>query len=135
MLFLDGVQRLAPPLLDCLRQLWDAPGCAAALVLCGAGSERALAWASVLRSRVLGWHQVGRLEPSRVPQILALFHPVWAQAAPDDLARVDGQMARGNVRTWAKITSRVYAARERGPVRRVDRELIEQACARLGPCP
>ncbi|MFE0685795.1 AAA family ATPase [Streptomyces sp. NPDC058961] len=134
-LFIDDVQRLTPPLLDYLRQLWDAPDCAAALVLCGAGSERALARASALRSRVLTWHQVGRLEPSRVPQTLTLFHPVWAEADPDDLVRADEQTARGNFRTWAKITSHVYAARERGPVRRVDRELIEQACARLGPYP
>ncbi len=132
-LVLDDAQRLTPPLLDYLRQLWDAPGCTAALVLCGAGSERALARASALRSRVLIWHQVGRLELSQVAQTLTLFHPVWAQADPDDLARVDEQMARGNFRTWAKITSHVYAARERDPASRVDRELIEQACARLGP--
>ncbi|MCL7370526.1 hypothetical protein [Streptomyces ardesiacus] len=53
MLVLDDAQRLTPPLLDYLRQLWDSPGCAAALVLCGAGCERALARASALRSRVL----------------------------------------------------------------------------------
>ncbi|MFG3111800.1 AAA family ATPase [Streptomyces tendae] len=134
-LFIDDAQRLTPPLLDYLRQLWDAPGCAAALVLCGAGSERALARTSALRSRVLTWHQVGRLEPSQLPQTLTLFHPVWAQADPDDLARADEQMARGNFRTWAKTTSHVYAARERDPARRVDQELIEQACARLGPYP
>ncbi|WPO69138.1 hypothetical protein [Streptomyces sp. KN37] len=109
--------------------MWDAPGCAAALVLCGAGSQRA----SALRSRVPTWHQVGRPEPSQVAQTLTLFHPVGAQANPDDLARVDEQMARGDSRTWAKITSHVYAARERDPGKRVDRELIEQACARLGP--
>ncbi|MFE9628295.1 AAA family ATPase [Streptomyces sp. NPDC006527] len=91
-LFLDDAQRLTPPLLDYLRQLWDAPGCAAALVLCGAGSERALARASALRSRVLTWHQVGRLEASQVPAMLSLFHPVWAQADPDDLA---GRRAHG----------------------------------------
>jgi hypothetical protein len=60
---------------------------------------------------------------------------VWAQADPDDLARVDEQMAHGNFRTWAKITAHVYAAHERDPARRVDGELIEQACARLGPYP
>ncbi|MEU7260578.1 hypothetical protein AB0B21_32920 [Streptomyces rimosus] len=48
---------------------------------------------------------------------------------------MDEQMARGNLRTWAKITSHLCAARERDPVRRVDRELLEQACARLGPYP
>ncbi|MFC8596666.1 AAA family ATPase [Streptomyces atroolivaceus] len=134
-LFVDDAQRLTPSLLDYLRQLWDAPGCAAALVLCGAGSERALARASALRSRVLTWHQVGRLEPSQVPQTLSLFHPVWAEADPDDVARADEQMAHGNFRTWAKITAHVYAARERDSARRVDRELLEQACARLGPYP
>ena len=134
-LFIHDAQRLTPPLLDYLRQLGDAPGCAAALVLCGAGSERALACASALRSRVLTWNQVGRLEPSQVLQTLTLFHPVWAQADPDNIARADEQMARGNFRTWAKITSHVYAARERDPARRVDRELIEQACVRLGPYP
>ncbi|MGN9763462.1 hypothetical protein [Streptomyces sp. SD31] len=68
-------------------------------------------------------------------QTLSLFHPVWAQADADDVARVDEQMARGDFRTWAKITSHVYAARERDPARRVGRELIEQACARFGPYP
>ncbi|WP_329324594.1 AAA family ATPase [Streptomyces luteogriseus] len=134
-LVVDDAQRLTPPLLDYLRQLWDAPGCAAALVLCGAGSERAVARASALRSRVLTWHQVGRLEPSQLLQTLSLFHPVWAQADPDEVARVDEQRARGNFRTWAKITSHIYAARERDPARQVDGELIEQACARLGPYP
>ncbi|MDX5571009.1 ATP-binding protein [Streptomyces sp. ID05-04B] len=134
-LVVDDAQRLTPPLLDYLRQLWDAPGCAAALVLCGAGSERAVARASALRSRVLTWHQVGRLEPSQLLQTLSLFHPVWAQADPDEVARVDEQRAHGNFRTWAKITSHVYAARERDPARQVDGELIEQACARLGPYP
>jgi hypothetical protein len=36
------VAELTPPLLDYLRQLWDEPGTFAALVLCGAGSERAI---------------------------------------------------------------------------------------------
>ncbi|QOV40938.1 ATP-binding protein [Streptomyces ferrugineus] len=134
-LVVDDAQRLTPSLLDYLRQLWDAPGCAAALVLCGAGSERAVARASALRSRVLTWHQVGRLEPSQLQQTLSLFHPVWAQADPEDMARVDEQMARGNFRTWAKITSHVYAACERDSARQVERELIEEACARLGPYP
>ncbi|MET9793514.1 hypothetical protein [Streptomyces canus] len=68
-------------------------------------------------------------------ETLSLFHPVWAQADPEDMARVDEQMARGSFRTWAKITSYVYAACERDPARQVERELIEEACARLGPYP
>ncbi|MBJ6636965.1 ATP-binding protein [Streptomyces sp. DHE7-1] len=65
-LFLDDAQRLSPPVLDYLRQLWDSPGCTAALVLCGAGSERALARAAAMRSRVLTWHQVSRLDTEDV---------------------------------------------------------------------
>ncbi|MBW5481830.1 ATP-binding protein [Streptomyces bambusae] len=57
-LFLDDAQRLSPPLLDYLRLLWDEPGTAAALLLCGAGVERVIARAPALRSRVLTWHQV-----------------------------------------------------------------------------
>ncbi|MFJ7272767.1 AAA family ATPase [Streptomyces sp. NPDC099050] len=48
-LFLDDAQRLSPPLLDYLRLLWDEPGTAAALVLCGAGAERVIARAPALR--------------------------------------------------------------------------------------
>ncbi|MFJ9655727.1 AAA family ATPase [Streptomyces microflavus] len=103
-LFLDDAQRLSPPVLDYLRQLWDSPGCAAALVLCGAGSERALARAAAMRSRVLTWHQVSRLDTQDIPRTLGLFHPVWEDADPADLGRADEQTARGNFRTWAKIT-------------------------------
>ncbi|MBT3155399.1 ATP-binding protein [Streptomyces sp. CHD11] len=132
-LFLDDAQRLSPPVLDYLRQLWDSPGCAAALVLCGAGCERALARAAAMRSRVLTWHQVSRLDAEDVPQTLGLFHPVWEDADPVDLVRADEQTARGNFRTWAKITSHVCAARGRDPGAGVDRGAIDQACARLGP--
>ncbi|MBG0850324.1 ATP-binding protein [Streptomyces spinoverrucosus] len=134
-LFLDDAQRLTTPVLDYLRQLWDSPGCAAALVLCGAGSERALARAAAMRSRVLTWHQVTRLDASQVPQTLSLFHPVWEDADPADLVRADEQTARGNFRTWAKITSHVCAARGHDPGTRVGRDAIDQACARLGPYP
>ncbi|MFI9630768.1 AAA family ATPase [Streptomyces sp. NPDC052042] len=134
-LFLDDAQRLSPPVLDYLRQLWDSPGCAAALVLCGAGSERALARAAAMRSRVLTWHQVSRLDAEDVPRTLGLFHPVWEDADPAGLVRADEQTARGNFRTWAKITSHVCAARGRDPGAGVDRDAIDQACARLGPYP
>ncbi|MEV6080183.1 hypothetical protein AB0L80_34520 [Streptomyces sp. NPDC052069] len=131
-LFLDDVQRLTPPLLDCLRQLWDEPGTAAAPVLCGAGSERAVARAAALRSRVLTWHQVDRLETTQVPDTLRLFHPVWDAADPADLTWAEASTACGNFRTWAKITSHVYAALHRSP-RAVDRTLLERACTRLRP--
>ncbi|MFI5689521.1 AAA family ATPase [Streptomyces sp. NPDC051636] len=75
-LFLDDAQRLSPPLLDYLRLLWDEPGTAAALVLCGAGAERVTARAPALRSRVLTWHQTPALEQARLIETLRLFHEV-----------------------------------------------------------
>lgn len=134
-LLLDDAQRLFPPLLDYLRLLWDEPGTAAALVLSGAGVERVIARAPALRSRVLTWHQVSDLDPERLVETLAMFHDVWEGADPADVGWADATVARGNFRTWAKITSHVYALSQRGRAVRVDRPLIEQACARLGPCP
>ena len=109
-LFLDDTQRLAPPELDYLRLLMDAPTTQATTVLCGAGSERTLARAPALASRILTWHQVPRLKAAQLPDVLPLFHPLWATADPTDLHHADQTCARGNFRTWAKLTSHVYAA-------------------------
>ncbi|MFG2754650.1 AAA family ATPase [Streptomyces xanthophaeus] len=134
-LFLDDAQRLPPPLLDYLRLLWDEPGTAAALLLCGAGAERVIARAPALRSRVLTWHQVPGLDQERLAETLAMFHDVWEGTDPADVGWAGATVARGRFRTWAKTTSHVYALAKRGRDVRVDRALIEQACTRLGPYP
>ncbi|MFD8978874.1 hypothetical protein [Streptomyces sp. NPDC059564] len=64
-----------------------------------------------------------------------MFHDVWEGVDPADVGWADTTVARGNFRTWAKITSHVYALAKRGRDVRVDRALIEQACTRLGPYP
>lgn len=134
-LFLDDAQRLSPPLLDYLRLLWDEPGTAAALLLCRAAAERVIARAPALRSRVLTWHQVPGVDQERLSETLAMFHDVWEGADPADVGWADATVARGNFRTWAKITSHVYPLSKRGRDVQVDRALVEQACARLGPYP
>ncbi|MFI8308042.1 hypothetical protein ACIF80_32425 [Streptomyces sp. NPDC085927] len=88
-----------------------------------------------MHSRVLTWHQVSRLDTEHVPRTLGLFHLVWEDADPADLVRADEQTARGNFRTWVKITSHVCAARDRDSGTRVGQEAINRACARLGPYP
>ncbi|MBQ1159551.1 ATP-binding protein [Streptomyces sp. A73] len=134
-LFLDDAQRLPPPLLDYLRLLWDEPGTAAALVLCGAGAERGITRVPALRARVLTWHKVARVEPDHLTETLATFHDVWEGASPADVKRADAAVARGNFRTWAKITSHLYALAKRSRHTRADSSLIKQACARLAPTP
>lgn len=134
-LFLDDAQRLAPPELDYLRLLMDASTTQAALVVCGAGAERVVQRAPALASRILTWHQVSRIEHTHTLSVLRLFHPLWAAADPDGVLETDETCAQGNFRTWAKITAHVYAAVKRDPGALVDRTLLTQARARLGPCP
>lgn len=134
-LVIDDAQRIAAPELDYLRLLVDASSTRTSLVLCGAGVERTLARAPTLASRVLTWQHVPRLDVSQLPTVLRLFHPLWDTATEDDLSHADETCAHGNFRTWAKITSHLYAIRDRRPERAVDRQLITWACGRLGPHP
>lgn len=132
-LIVDDVQRIAAPELDYLRLLVDAPTTRTSLVLCGADAERTLARAPALASRVLTWQQVPRLDASQVPIVLRLFHPLWDSASDADLLQADHTYAKGNFRTWAKITSHLYAARHRDSGKNVDHALLTWACSRLGP--
>ncbi|MFI6588583.1 hypothetical protein [Embleya sp. NPDC050493] len=65
--------------------------------------------------------------------MLRLFHLLWDTATDEDLLHADTTHARGNFRTWAKITS--HAARSRSPDTTMDRALLTSACSRLGPNP
>nr|WP_240929959.1 ATP-binding protein [Streptomyces coryli] len=132
-LVIDDVQRIAVPELDYLRLLVDAPTTQTALVLCGAGAERTLARAPALASRILTWQHTPRLEAAQVPAVLRSFHPLWHTASDEDLLHADEICAHGNFRTWAKITSHMYAALDRRPVDLVGRALLTWACSRLGP--
>ncbi|MGW2184813.1 AAA family ATPase [Streptomyces sp. NPDC001719] len=132
-LVIADVQRIAAPELDYLRLLIDAPTTRTSLVLCGAGAERTLARAPALASRILTWQHMPRLEAAQAPGVLRLFHPLWDTALDADLLHADQTCARGNFRTWAKITSHVYAALARRPGTPVDHSLLSIACARLGP--
>ncbi|MEV6027784.1 ATP-binding protein [Streptomyces sp. NPDC052036] len=132
-LVIDDVQRIAAPELDYLRLLVDAPTTQTSFVLCGAGAERTLARAPALASRILTWQHTSRLEAASVPGVLRLFHPLWHTATDADLLHADETCARGNFRTWAKITSHAYASLSRCPETTADRALLTWACSRLGP--
>jgi hypothetical protein len=134
-LVIDDVQRIAAPELDYLRLLADAPATRTSLVLCGAGAERTLSRAPALASRILTWQHIPRLDSAQVPGVLRLFHSLWHTATDADLAYADETCGRGNFRTWAKITSHVYAALDRHTESTVDAELLARACSRLGPNP
>lgn len=133
-LVLDEAQRLPGPALEFLRGLWDHPDTNTALVLAGAGSERALRRVPALASRVLTWELVPRLGPREVATVMAAFHPLWGNVAADDVAWVDEHVGHGNFRTWAKLTSHLTAEIYGKSRAVVDRRMLERACARLmGP--
>lgn len=133
-LVLDEAQRLPGPALEFLRGLWDHPDTDTALVLAGAGSERALRRVPALASRVLTWELVPRLIPREAATVMAAFHPLWEDVSEDDVAWVDEHVEHGNFRTWAKLTSHLTAETYGKSQPVVDRRMLERACARLmGP--
>ncbi|MER5204842.1 ATP-binding protein [Streptomyces sp. NPDC002825] len=133
-LVLDEAQRLPGPALEFLRGLWDHPGTDTALVLAGAGSERALRRVPALASRVLTWELVPCLSQREVAIVMAAFHPLWEDVTADDVAWVDEHVGHGNFRTWAKLTSHLTAEIYGKSRAVVDRRMLERACARLvGP--
>lgn len=134
MLVLDEAQRLPGPALEFLRGLWDHPDTDTALVLAGAGSERALRRVPALASRVLTWELVPRLGPGEVAGAVAAFHPLWEAVAADDVAWLDEHVGHGNFRTWAKLTSHLTAEIYGKSRAVVDRRILERVCSRLmGP--
>ncbi|WP_119098188.1 MULTISPECIES: ATP-binding protein [unclassified Streptomyces] len=133
-LVLDEAQRLPGPALEFLRGLWDHPDTDTALVLAGAGSERAMRRVPALASRVLTWELVPRLSQREVATVMAAFHPLWEDVTADDVAWVDEHAGHGNFRTWAKLTSHLTAETYGKSRAVVDRQMLERACVRLmGP--
>ncbi len=101
----DEAQRLPGPCLEYLQSLWDDPGTRITLVLCGAGSERALSRLPQLASRVGAWQEVPRLAAAEVATVVADFHPLWRTVPAPDLTWIDQSCAHGTFRTWAALTA------------------------------
>lgn len=66
------------PCLEYLQNLWGHPGTRITLVLCGAGSERALSRLPQLASRIGAWQEVPRLAAAEVAAVVTDFHPCGA---------------------------------------------------------
>lgn len=77
------------------------------------------------------WQQFTRLTPAEVLEVVPLFHPVWADADPADIAFADEQAAHGNFRAWAQLTAHTRTALERTGRPRPDQDLLRWAFSRL----
>jgi hypothetical protein len=107
----EGIQRATAD------QLWR-------MLRSGAGHER-----HTLRQFI--WQHFTRLTPGEVLEAIPLFHPIWADADPDDIAFADQHAAHGNFRAGAQLTAHTRIALARTGRRRVDQELLRWAFSRL----
>ncbi|MEU1407698.1 ATP-binding protein [Streptomyces sp. NPDC005728] len=132
-LVVDEAQRLPVPCLEYLQSLWDHPGTRITLVLCGAGSERALARLPQLASRVVAWQEVPRLTGAEVATVATGFHPLWRTVPAPDLTWIDQSCAHGTFRTWAALTAHLQNALLTTADASVDRALLRRLFQRVAP--
>jgi hypothetical protein len=132
-LVVDEAQRLPVPCLEYLQSLWDHPGTRITLVLCGAGSERALSRLPQLASRVGAWQEVPRLTGAEVASVVTGFHPLWGTVPARDLEWIDRSCARGTFRTWAALTTHLQNALLTTADASVDRALLGRLFQRVAP--
>lgn len=132
-LVVDEAQRLPVPCLEYLQSLWDHPGTRVTLVLCGAGSERALSGLPQLASRVVAWQEVPRLTGAEVATVVTGFHPLWRTVPAADLTWIDRSCAHGTFRTWAALTAHLQNALLTIADASIDRALLRRLFQRVAP--
>ncbi|MFF9378841.1 AAA family ATPase [Streptomyces griseoluteus] len=130
-LVVDEAQRLPVPCLEYLQSLWDHPGTRMTLMLCGAGSERALSRLPQLASRIGAWQEVPRLTGAEVATVVTGFHPLWRTVPAPDLTWIDRSCAHGTFRTWAALTAHLQNALLTAADASVDRALLRRLFQRV----
>ena len=119
--------------MEYLQSLWDHPGTRITLVLCGAGSERALSRLPQLASRVVAWQEVPRLTAAEMASVATGFHPLWRTVPAPDLTWIDQSCAHGTFRTWATLTAHLQNALLTTADAAVDRALLRRLLSRVAP--
>ncbi|MDP9612832.1 AAA family ATPase [Streptomyces demainii] len=128
----DEAQWLNGEAFEYLRYLWDEPSTQLAIIFVGGEGCH-----TVLRREtdaVLAHLHLAALHPphpDEVLDVIPLFHPVWADADPDDITFADSHAAHGNFRAWAQLTAHTRTALARTGRARVDQELLRWAFSRL----
>ncbi|MGW6508872.1 AAA family ATPase [Streptomyces niveus] len=130
---IDEAQRLPVPCLEYLQSLWDHPGTRITLVLCGAGTERALVRLPPLASRIGAWQEVPRLAVTEVTAVVTSFHPLWRTVSAEDLAWIDQASAHGTLRTWTALTTHLQNALLIAADAVADRALLGRLFQRVAP--
>ena len=129
----DEAQWLSRECFEFWRHLWDDRRTDIAIVFVGGGDcYRVLRREPMLSSRVYVWQEFRRLNPEQVLATIPVYHPVWADADPADIAYTDTHAGHGNFRAWAKITAHTVTALDRLRRDKPDREVLQWVFGRLG---
>ena len=129
----DEAQWLSRECFELWRHLWDDRRTDIAIVFVGGGDcYRVLRREPMLSSRVYVWQEFRRLTPEQILEIIPVYHPVWADADPEDIAYTDVHAGHGNFRAWSKITAHTVTALGRLRRDKPDREVLQWVFSRLG---
>ena len=132
-LVLDEAQWLSGDQLEYVRYLWDDPYTQLAVIFVGGeGCHATLRKEPMLSSRIFIWQHFTRLAPDEVLDVIPLYHPIWADADPGDIAYADQHAAHGNFRNWARLTAHTHTALHRTGRTHVDQDVLRWAFSRLG---
>jgi DNA transposition AAA+ family ATPase len=121
---------------DCfeyLRHLHDDPATRFALLFDGGdGCWEVLAREPMLHSRIYRRVAFTPLTDLDVSGLIPGYHPIYHDADPELLQRIDAKAAHGRMRSWAAFThTAATICRTRGE-RRIDRPIVESAITQLG---
>ncbi|MFI1652271.1 AAA family ATPase, partial [Streptomyces avidinii] len=122
-LVVDEAQWLNRETFEYFRFLWDHPYTQIAIIFAGGeGAHSVLRKEPMLSSRIFIWQHVTKLTLDEVQQVIPLYHPVWANTDPIDIAYADRHATHGNFRNWARLTAHASphsnAQAENTPTRR-----------------
>lgn len=121
---------------DCfeyLRHLHDDPATRFALLFDGGdGCWEVLAREPMLHSRIYRRVAFAPLTDLDVSTLIPGYHPIYDDADPELLARIDAKAAHGRMRSWAAFThTAATICRTRGE-QRIDQPIVESAITQLG---
>jgi hypothetical protein len=105
----DEAQWLSRECFELWRHLWDDRRTDIAIVFVGGGDcYRVLRREPMLSSRVYVWQEFRRLGREEVLAVIPAYHPVWADADPEDIAYADvhGVAVSSSAKTTIQITAR-----------------------------
>lgn len=127
-IFVDEAQNLSIECIEFLRWLHEEhPGRIALILVGGVQLRGRLARSPQLMRRVFQPTQFKPLQSDRLHSYLRVFHPIYAQAAPELIAEIDRRHCCGNFGFWSRLTASAYELCRQSDLRTITPETAEIA--------